>query len=72
MSSAAANAAVGDLIEALCDRAIEHGRRFLAASIGATPTSIDFDPFTGRFSIIGIGQRFNFLEVAKRARGGRA
>jgi hypothetical protein len=65
-----ANAAVGDLLEALCDRAIEHGRHFLAASIGAIPTDIDFDPFTGRFSIVSIGQRFDFLEVAKRSRWG--
>jgi CO/xanthine dehydrogenase Mo-binding subunit len=46
-----ATAEIGDVIEALCDRAIEKGRRLLASSIGARPADIEFDPSSGRFFV---------------------
>ncbi len=41
-------AEIGNLIETLCDRAIEQGRRFLASSIGVLPADIDFEASSGR------------------------
>jgi CO/xanthine dehydrogenase Mo-binding subunit len=46
-----ATAEIGDLIEALCDRAIEKGRRLLASSIGVRPADIDFNASSGRFFV---------------------
>ena len=62
----------GDLIEGLCDRATDRGRRFLAILIGTTPQQINFDSASGRFSVAGQGQYFDILEVAKLARAGDA
>ena len=65
-----ANAQIGDLIEALCDRVIEQGRRFLSASIGVCPGEIDFESSTGRFSIVGKNRYVEILELAEWARCG--
>jgi hypothetical protein len=65
------NAAIGDLIEELCDRAIERGRHFLASSTGAVPGAIKFDAFSGRFFVSGSYYQVDFLEAAKQARRGR-
>jgi hypothetical protein len=43
----AVNAEIGDLIEELCDRAIERGRHFLASSISVIPGAIKFDASFG-------------------------
>jgi CO/xanthine dehydrogenase Mo-binding subunit len=67
----AANAAIGDLIEELCNRAIERGRHFLASSIGVFPCAIKFDPSLGRFFVAGSYHPVDFLEVARQARRGR-
>ena len=67
----AANAAIGDLIEELCDRAIERGRHFLASSIGVIPGAIKFDASSGRFFVAGSYHQVDFLEAARQARRGR-
>ena len=67
----AANAAIGDLIEELCDRAIERGRHFLASSIGVIPDAIKFDASSGRFFVAGSYHQVDFLEAARQARRGR-
>jgi hypothetical protein len=67
----AANAAIGDLIEELCDRAIERGRHFLASSIGVIPGAIKFDASFGRFFVAGSYPHVDFLEAARQARRGR-
>ena len=66
-----ANAAIGDLIEELCDRAIERGRHFLASSIGVIPGAIKFDASSGRFFVAGSYHQVDFLEAARQARRGR-
>jgi CO/xanthine dehydrogenase Mo-binding subunit len=48
-----ATAEIGDLIEALCDRAIEKGRRLLAFSNGVRPADVDFEASSGRFFVKG-------------------
>jgi len=65
-----ANAEIGDLIESLCDQAIEQGRRCLASSIGVLPGEIDFEASSGRFFVVGKDRHVNILELAKRARDG--
>lgn len=65
------NAAIGDLIEELCDRAIERGRHFLASSIGVIPGAIKFDSSSGRFFVAGSYHQVDFLEAARQARRGR-
>jgi hypothetical protein len=65
------NAAIGDLIEELCDRAIERGRHFLASSIGVVPGAINFDASSGRFFIAGSNYQVDLLEAARQARRGR-
>jgi hypothetical protein len=67
----AADAAIGDLIEELCDRAIERGRHFLASSIGVIPGAIKFDASSGRFFIADSNYQVDFLEAARQARRGR-
>jgi hypothetical protein len=67
----AANAAIGDLIEELCDRAIERGRHFLASSLGVIPSAIKFDASSCRFFIAGSHHQVDLLEAARRARCGR-
>jgi hypothetical protein len=67
----AANAAFGDLIEELCDRAIERGRHFLASSIGVIPGAIKFDASFGRFFVAGSYHQVDLLEAARQARCGR-
>jgi hypothetical protein len=67
----AANAAIGDLIGELCDRAIERGRHFLASSIGVIRDAIKFDASSGRFFIAGSNYQVDFLEAARQARRGR-
>jgi hypothetical protein len=64
------NAAIGDLIEELCDRAIERGRHFLASSVGVIPGAIKFDASSGRFVVAGSYHRIDFLEAARQARRG--
>jgi hypothetical protein len=65
------NAAIGDLIEELCDRAIERGRHFLASSIGVIPGAIKFDASSARFFVAGSYHQVDFLEAARQARRGR-
>ena len=67
----AANAAIGHLIEELCDRAIERGRHFLASSIGVVPGAINFDASSGRFFIAGSNYQVDLLEAARQARRSR-
>jgi hypothetical protein len=64
------NAQIGDLIEALCDRVIEEGRRFLSMSIGVPLGEIEFDVSSGQFSVAGNNGHLDILEVAERARHG--
>jgi hypothetical protein len=59
-------AEIADLIEQLCDRVIEQGRRLLASSRGILPADVDFEPSTGRFRIAGTDQHVDILEMAKR------
>jgi hypothetical protein len=66
-----ANAAIGDFIEELCDRAIELERHFLAPSIGVIPGAIKFDAFSGRFFVAGSYHQVEFLEAARQARRAR-
>lgn len=63
-------AEIGNLIETLCDRAIEQGRRFLASSIGVLPADIDFEASSGRYFIGGKERSVDILDIAKRARDG--
>jgi hypothetical protein len=43
------NAQIGDLIEGLCDAAIEKGRTYFAAAIGGRVCDIQFESASGRF-----------------------
>jgi CO/xanthine dehydrogenase Mo-binding subunit len=61
-------AEIGKLVEALCDRAIEQGRRFLASSLDVLPADIDFEASSGRFFVGGTERHVDILEIAKRAR----
>jgi len=61
-----ANAEIGDLIESLCDQAIEQGRRCLASSIGVPPGEIDFEAPCGRFFAVGKERHVDILELAKK------
>jgi CO/xanthine dehydrogenase Mo-binding subunit len=61
-----ATAEIGDLIETLCDRAIEKGRRLLAASIGVRPADIDFEASSGRLFVVDKGRYVNTIEIARR------
>jgi len=63
-------AEIGNLIETLCDRAIEQGRRFLASSIGVLPADIDFEASSSRYFIGGKERSVDILDIAKRARDG--
>jgi hypothetical protein len=65
-----ANAEIGELIEALCDQAIEKGRRYLASSIGVLPAEIDFEASSGRFFVTNKEWQVDILELAKWARDG--
>jgi len=65
-----ANAGIGDLIELLCDQAIEQGRRWLASATGVLPGEIDFEASSGRFFVVGKERHVDILELAKRVRDG--
>jgi CO/xanthine dehydrogenase Mo-binding subunit len=61
-----ATAEVGDLIETLCDQAVEKGRRLLASSIGVQPSDIDFEASSGRFFVADGGLYVDASEIARR------
>src|SRR5260221_7026280 len=63
-------AGIGNLIEALCDRAIEQGRRLLASAIGVLPADVDFEASSGRFFVGGKERYVDILEISKWARDG--
>ncbi|MGH7090313.1 MAG: hypothetical protein ACREFQ_15560, partial [Stellaceae bacterium] len=61
-----ANMQIGELIEGLCDVAIEKGCRYFAAAIGGRACDIRFEAASGRF--LGPGRRcIHILELASRA-----
>jgi hypothetical protein len=64
-------AGIGDLIEVVCDRVIDRGRRLLASSLGIPAGAIDFDPSCGRFLDRQQERYFTILDTAARARDGR-
>ena len=66
-----ANAQIGELIEGLCDTAIEKGRRYFAAAIGGRARDIRFEAASGLF--FGPDGRccVRILELAKAACDGR-
>jgi hypothetical protein len=70
-SVGSANALLGELIEGLCDAAIEKGRTYLAAVIGGRACDIQFEAASGRF--LGPDQRccVHILELTTAAYDGR-
>jgi hypothetical protein len=48
-SVGSANAQIGELIEGLCDAAIEKGRTYFAVVIGGRACDIRFEAASGRF-----------------------
>jgi hypothetical protein len=64
-------AGIGDLIEVVCDRVIDRGRRLLASSLGIPAGTIDFDASCGRFVDRQQERYFTVLDTAARARDGR-
>lgn len=64
-------AGIGDLIEIVCDRVVDRGRRLLASSLGIPAGAIDFDASRGRFHERQQERSFTILDIAAKARDGR-
>jgi hypothetical protein len=58
---------IGELIGEMCDRVIERGRAIFARTVGATTTTVEFDPTAGRFSVLDGGSSAGILEIAEIA-----
>lgn len=63
-----ATAKIGDIIEALCDRVIEQGCHLLGSLVGVLRADLDFEASSGRFFVVGKGQYFHILDLARRTR----
>jgi CO/xanthine dehydrogenase Mo-binding subunit len=64
-------AGIGDLIEIVCGRVVDRGRRLLASSLGIPAGAIDFDASRGRFLDRQQERSFTILDIAAKARDGR-
>jgi len=64
-------AAIGDLIETLCDRVIEKGRRYLAKSLSIRAIDISYETASGHFCAPD-GRQFAIFRTASLARAGAA
>jgi CO/xanthine dehydrogenase Mo-binding subunit len=58
-------AAVGELIEKMCEGIIENGRAIFAELTGATPAAVGFDQAAGRFFVLSSGRSATILDIAK-------
>jgi CO/xanthine dehydrogenase Mo-binding subunit len=61
--------AAADVIDDMCDRAIEKGRLAFAAIAGVGTADIGFDQLNGRFFILDRDRSGSILEIAETARG---
>ena len=62
--------AVADLIEGMCDQAIEKGRSAFAALAGVGVIDVGFESQTGRFSVLEREWSGNIFEIAEATRDG--
>lgn len=59
---------VADVIEVLCDQAIERGRSAFAAMAGIDAIDVGFDQAIGRFFVMNRNQSHSILEIAEASR----
>jgi CO/xanthine dehydrogenase Mo-binding subunit len=62
--------AAADVIEEMCDRVIEKGRRTFAALAGVGIPDVGFDQLTGRFYVLDKDRSGSILEIAETVPGG--